>query len=160
MTVLAQLESQTCIGSLGSLLPPPRVVQRLGTGEHDTQNGEVEQKGTTGDGGEAWEPFCEKAGLVGSDRKEGHSRLSRSRAKCVPQLPQLIRTSLNCHRTLEASETPETWPCACVGGGVIPLLSSTLTQGQTRKRVFLWDRCWRASPGYDLTLSVLTKTSR
>lgn len=33
---------------LGSLLPPPRVVQRLGTGEHDTQNGEVEQKRTTG----------------------------------------------------------------------------------------------------------------
>lgn len=68
-------------------MPLPRVVQRLGTGEHDTQNEEVEQKRTTGDGGEAWEPSCEKAGLVGSDRKEGRSSLGRSRANVSHSSP-------------------------------------------------------------------------
>lgn len=87
----------------------------------------------------SWE---KAAGLVGlSDGKEGHRRLDRTRAKCVPQLSQLIRTSLTVRALLKLLR-PGT-VCVAGGwgwGGVIPLLNSVLTQGQAGKRACRWDR--------------------
>lgn len=48
-------------------------------------------------------------------RKEGHHRLDRTRAKCVPQLSQLIRTSLT-DRALLKLLRPGTVLCGWGGG--------------------------------------------